>query len=101
MIGIVDITASKKLNRQAIVTKFLLIIVPIFPTGHYFIDKNNSAEYKAKTCRENILKGFLYSSLPFVLFILFLLWDTFNIPIIPIFTVWYYFADCECGFPEI
>ncbi|GAA5083049.1 hypothetical protein GCM10023210_01140 [Chryseobacterium ginsengisoli] len=70
MIGIVDITSSKKLNKQAIVTKFLVIFVPIFPTGHYFIDRNNSAEYKAKKCKENLLKGYLLTSVPFVFLML-------------------------------
>jgi len=88
MIGIIDITASKRLNKQAIVTKFLVIMIPIFPTGHYFIDRNNSAEYKAKTCKENLLKGYLLTSCPFVFLILLYLWGTFNTPLIPWFIIY-------------
>lgn len=93
MIGIIDITASKKLNKQAIVTKFLVITVPIFATGHYFIDKNSMVTYKAKKCKENLLKGYLLTSLPFVFLILLFLWGVYsNFPVLPIFVIYGIFA---------
>ncbi|WP_294297316.1 hypothetical protein [uncultured Chryseobacterium sp.] len=88
MIGIIDITASKKLNQQAIVTKFLVFAIPVFPTGHYFIDRNNSAAYKAKPCKKNVLKGYSLTSLPIVFLVLLYLWDVFNVPIFPIFIIY-------------
>lgn len=88
MIGIIDIISSKKLNKQSIVTKFFVLIVPIFPTGHYFIDRVNSAEYKAEKCRENLWKGYLLTSFPFGFIILLYLSGTFQFPIIPIFILY-------------
>ncbi|ALR30675.1 hypothetical protein ATE47_09110 [Chryseobacterium sp. IHB B 17019] len=88
MIGIIDITASHKFNKQAIVTKFLVIFVPIFPTGHYFIDKKNSAEYKAKKCRENLLKGYLLTSIPFVFLISIGVTSGSNFSPVPLFIIY-------------
>ncbi|KXH83240.1 hypothetical protein [Chryseobacterium kwangjuense] len=88
MIGILDIISSKRVNKQAIVTKFLMVSIPLAHLGTYFIDNNQNAQYKAKKCRENIMKGYALTSFPFVAILLFFLWDKFDIPIIPIFTLY-------------